>query len=303
MGCHIDSQKKSGSLNRLAIGTAAFGKDYGITNSSGKVSVGRAERILIRAYENGIRFVDTAAAYGMSEKILGQIGAGKFFVTTKIPGPKKEDKGLRHWDPLKIVIQSLKNLKIEQCHAVLLHDPGVFDFPNAKQIADKMLKLKQQGLVQHVGFSSYEPAKAFAISVNHGFNAVQVPLNFFDRRASRTGFLNLARQNGIRTSVRSVYLQGLLLAEPKNSGNWVRLPLHATRRFRACCEAQGISPEQAALSFVLQETSDSEVVIGITSVDELEKTLEASRELKSLIWKEKIDWDPSYDPRTWQSER
>jgi hypothetical protein len=54
---------------------------------------------------------------------------------------------------------------------------------------------------------------------------------------------------------------------------------------------------------VLQEASDSEVVVGMTSVDELEKTLEASRELKFLVWKEKVDWDPSYDPRTWQNKR
>ena len=166
-----------------------------------------------------------------------------------------------------------------------------------------MLRLKQEGLAQHVGFSSYEPAKAFESCVNLGFDAVQVPFNYFDRRASSTGLLDLARKNGIRTTVRSVYLQGLLLAEPSNQGACERLPLQATRQFRACCEAQCISPEQAALSFVLQEASDSEVVVGMTSVDELEKTLEASRELKFLVWKEKVDWDPSYDPRTWQNKR
>jgi aryl-alcohol dehydrogenase-like predicted oxidoreductase len=303
MGRHISSQKKNSFLNKLSIGTAAFGMDYGITNSSGAVSMREAERILIRGYEKGVRSLDTAAAYGNAEKTLGEIGVGKFLVTTKISGPDKEDSTLGHWDPSKILFQSLKDLKIERCHTALLHDPAAVDSPNATKIAAQMLRLKQEGLAQHVGFSSYEPAKAFMSCVNFGFDAVQVPFNFFDRRAASTGLLDLARKNGIRTTVRSVYLQGLLLAEPSNRGACERLPLQATRQFRACCKAQCISPEQAALSFALQQASDSEVVVGMTSVDELEKTLKASRELKTLVWNERVDWDPSYDPRTWQNKR
>jgi len=303
MGRHIDSQKKNIFINKLAIGTAAFGMAYGITNSSGTVSMREVERILIRAYEKGVQKLDTASAYGNAEKILGQIGVENFHVTTKIPGPAKRGPTLRQWDPSKMLSQSLKNLKIEQCHTALLHDPSFIDSPGASKIATQVLRLKEEGLARHVGFSSYEPAKAFEICVNLGFDAVQVPFNFLDRRASSTGLLDLARKNGIHTSVRSIFLQGLLLAEPKDLANCERLPLQATRQFRACCEAQCISPEQAALSFVLQEANDSEVVVGVTSVNELEKTLEASCETKSLVWEELPPWDSAYDPRTWQNKK
>ena len=148
MGRHIGSPKKNGFLNKLSIGTAAFGMDYGITNSSGAVSMREAERILIRGYEKGVRSLDTAAAYGNSEKILGEIGVGKFLVTTKISGPDKEDSTLGQWDPSKILIQSLKNLKIERCHTALLHDPDTVDSPNVTKIAARMLRLKQEGLAQ-----------------------------------------------------------------------------------------------------------------------------------------------------------
>lgn len=59
---------------KLALGGAQFGLAYGVANTSGQVALPEASRILQMAYKQGVRVIDTAIAYGESEKALGQVG-------------------------------------------------------------------------------------------------------------------------------------------------------------------------------------------------------------------------------------
>ena len=61
-------------VSRLAIGTAQFGMSYGIANSVGQVSLKEVSKILALARKEGVDTLDTAIAYGESERVLGQIG-------------------------------------------------------------------------------------------------------------------------------------------------------------------------------------------------------------------------------------
>ena len=62
----------------LCLGTVQFGINYGITNKIGKVSNKNVNSILESAFKNGIKFIDTAQAYGNSEEILGKSIKSKF---------------------------------------------------------------------------------------------------------------------------------------------------------------------------------------------------------------------------------
>jgi len=55
----------------LALGTAQFGLEYGITNSQGRVAASEAAAMLEKAWIAGVRRIDTAPAYGTSEAALG----------------------------------------------------------------------------------------------------------------------------------------------------------------------------------------------------------------------------------------
>ena len=57
--------------NKIILGTAQFGLDYGINNQSGKVTDKDINQILNYAFENGIKELDTASAYGNSEVLIG----------------------------------------------------------------------------------------------------------------------------------------------------------------------------------------------------------------------------------------
>ena len=65
-------------MSRLALGTAQFGLDYGINNKTGKVSEPAVALILAEAAKNGIECLDTAAAYGDSEDVIGNISTGRY---------------------------------------------------------------------------------------------------------------------------------------------------------------------------------------------------------------------------------
>ena len=69
------------------MGTAQFGLNYGITNQSGQVSEQEVTLILQEAAQAGIRYLDTAQAYGSAETILGKVlpKTHSFKIVSKLP--------------------------------------------------------------------------------------------------------------------------------------------------------------------------------------------------------------------------
>src|SRR6056297_432337 len=61
---------------KLCLGTAEFGLDYGVANKYGKPSLEKAFEMLDFAFERGIHFFDTAQAYGNAEEVLGEYLSG-----------------------------------------------------------------------------------------------------------------------------------------------------------------------------------------------------------------------------------
>ena len=57
---------------KLGLGTVQFGTDYGISNKLGQTSADEVRKILEFAAGHGIRYLDTAPAYGTSEAVLGE---------------------------------------------------------------------------------------------------------------------------------------------------------------------------------------------------------------------------------------
>jgi len=55
----------------MVLGGVQFGLDYGITNKNGKASQSEITNIIKQAITEGIKYIDTASAYGDSEKAIG----------------------------------------------------------------------------------------------------------------------------------------------------------------------------------------------------------------------------------------
>lgn len=59
-------------MAELCLGTVQFGMRYGINNRDGQPVEGQCFEMLDMAAQNGLRFLDTARAYGTAELVLGE---------------------------------------------------------------------------------------------------------------------------------------------------------------------------------------------------------------------------------------
>ena len=82
---------------KLALGTVQFGLDYGVSNISGQVGVSEVRSVLQEARRHSIDTLDTAAVYGNSESVLGEIGVDQFNIITKLPPIPKDVSNIDLW--------------------------------------------------------------------------------------------------------------------------------------------------------------------------------------------------------------
>jgi len=229
---------------RLCLGTAQFGLKYGISNKTGKVEYKEVKKIIDFCNDQGIFTIDTAQAYGESEKILGHFDLTNFKIITKI----------KHLDKLE---NSLDNLKLSSLYGVLLH--------NEDEITDNWSRLvhyKSQGLVEKIGVSVYSPDKLLDITNNYTIDIVQLPLNVLDQRFIAL-LANLKAKN-IEIYARSIFLQGLLLMDYSQIPDYFN-PIKPVLN-RIPYDKLGFS-----LNFVKNIDEIDRIVIGVTSKQELEE--------------------------------
>ena len=199
-------------IDRLALGTAQFGLDYGINNTAGRPDDSTVRSILDTAHVAGITLLDTAAAYGDSEARLGQwLGdgsdaqSGQFQVVTKLAaGPETQVR-----EQLR---ESLARLRQTAVYGVLFHS---FDaFRQQPGAWPALQAARAEGLAQRIGLSLYHPHEAeWLLDAGLDADLVQVPFNAFDQRFG--ALLPVLQQRGIEVHVRSAFLQGLLLRPPQ----------------------------------------------------------------------------------------
>jgi aryl-alcohol dehydrogenase-like predicted oxidoreductase len=265
----------SSSVSRLALGTAQFGLDYGVTNHGGRVSRDEVSKILGLARELGLEVLDTASAYGDAERILGEHGTDDFRLVTKLPPTPKGAAINESW-VVDQAEESLSRLEKPILSALLIHAPEELRGPNGPNLIKGLIKARKSGITEKVGVSIYEPKDLDWISELLEFEVVQSPLSVFDRRLVTSGWLTQLKTRGIEVHVRSVFLQGSLLAGSKALPGyflpWVDEFLH----FEDWAKSQGLTLLEAALGFPLSVEGVDKIVIGVAGADQLNEVVHAS---------------------------
>ena len=106
---------------KLALGAAQFGTSYGVSNTSGEVSLDDMNAILKCAQDAGITLIDTAIGYGRSEQKLGEFDLRNFKIITKLPKVPNNVMDVQRW-VVESAKNSLKRLGVCCLESVLLHD-------------------------------------------------------------------------------------------------------------------------------------------------------------------------------------
>ena len=86
---------------KLALGTAQFGYNYGITNKNGKISLKAGKKILEFAEKSGMNTIDTAMNYGTVNNNW-KVGVKNWFIISKLPPIPNYCDDISSWISSKI---------------------------------------------------------------------------------------------------------------------------------------------------------------------------------------------------------
>lgn len=255
---------KSKLKDKIIIGTAQFGLDYGIANSLGKMKTSEIKKIIKYARANNIKDIDTAHAYGDSEKRLGNVGIKNFNVVVKLPATNPTYPYGR-WVK-KSIDSSFKKLKINKADTVLVHNAKfLLDPKMGKKIYEELKKFKNKNIINNIGVSIYSISDLKNIIKKFPMDVVLISLNIFDQRILDKKIIKTLKRRNIKIYTRSTFLQGLLLM-PKN-----KIPTKFNRwknKFDMWfkeLENKKVNSYNACLDFVLKNKAVDKTLIGIDS--------------------------------------
>jgi aryl-alcohol dehydrogenase-like predicted oxidoreductase len=292
-------------VSELCLGTMTFGGGEGFWKSIGQLTQAEAERLVGRAIDAGINFLDTADVYseGLAEEITGQalknlkIPRENVVIATKAygqTGPGANCRGASRLHLLDAVKASLTRLQLDHIDLYQIHG-----FDPATPIEETMRALDtlvQHGHVRYVGVSNWaawQIMKATGIAERHGlarFETLQAYYTIAGRDLERE-IVPMLHSESIGLLVWSPLAGGLLSGkysrEQEKAADGRRAtfdfpPVDKDRAFacidamRPIAERRGVSVAQIALAWLLHRRAVTSVIIGAKRLDQLEDNLAAT---------------------------
>lgn len=281
---------------KMVLGTAQFGMDYGIANVGGKPSKKEIFDILDLAWVKGIRRFDTAPVYG-SEASLGEFIMAngiqdEVLVLTKIPslGSFNDYKQ----SIMTSIESSLKNLGCP-IDVLFFHDPK--DSELLMNNPSFFKSLLDEYPVSTLGVSVYEQREVERLKNCELDLAFQFPFNVLDRRFGQVSIFKGKRY------ARSVFLQGLLASAEGLRTDAPAELLEINNQYHELLKDYNINPVNFAVSFVMCSSSVDYFLVGV----EIEKQLIDILDIEIDIFQDLAFLDPLQsnisekwlDPRKW----
>ncbi len=254
----------------VALGTAQFGLAYGIAGAGHPVPPGEARRILELAAERGIRRLDTAPSYGDIEARLADLIAGlPFNVVSKIPPPPADLAPAEQSEWVRESIQRSRARLGSALVGILFHDPHALTEPDAGEKARAARSECEKANIA-LGISGYDPKAAAHKVAEFALSMAQLPGNALDQRLARAQ----SSFGEIEVTVRSIFLQGLLLMDRDVAAAKLPGASQVLKRWHEWAASHRFSPMQAAIAVARSFPCDY-CVVGVESRDQLLAILDA----------------------------
>lgn len=254
--------------SKLIIGTAQFGLAYGINNQKGLLAESEVTAILNFATKNNACYLDTAAAYGLSEQRIGNHIKNtnqQFKIITKF----KSTPNLNLFDSID---NSLSKLNTNQIETILFHSLKAYQ-TNIDNL-EYFIKSSKQRRFKKLGVSVYDNIEALALVNDEKVEVVQLPFNLFDNELLRAETIKKLKLKRKEIHTRSVFLQGVFFM--KNE----QIPEHLKHLKPSIDKVQKISNNNnlklghLALQYALQKEYIDGVLIGVDSLEQFKQNIE-----------------------------
>ena len=287
------------SLNiteKMVLGTAQFGMDYGIANINGKPKKKEVFDILDLAWKKGIRRFDSAPGYG-SEALLGEFITAngiqdETIVLTKIPSLYGVSDS--QTDIVTNLESSLKNLGCP-IDVLFFHNP----VDSGLLLSDLQFfeTLLNDYPVSTLGVSVYETKEVESLAGCLFELAFQFPLNVLDRRFEQVSMPKSKRY------ARSIFLQGLLSTQNGLRPDAPEELFNLQKGYHNRLTDHHLDPIGYAVSFVTRNNFVDYFLFGVDTVSQLQDILDSEQYeqkdmdiLDNLAMNVNEQW---CDPRTW----
>ncbi|RDK03375.1 aldo/keto reductase [Paraburkholderia lacunae] len=293
-------------VSELCLGTMTFGGGEGMWRQIGDLQQADAERLVGRALDAGINFIDTADVYaeGLSEQITGQalknlkVPRDKVVVATKVFGPTAEfpnARGASRYHIIDGIKASLKRLQLDHVDLYQIHgfDPAT----PIEETVRALDTLVRHGHVRYVGVSNWaawQIVKALGIAERLGlarFETLQAYYTLAGRDLERE-LVPMLQSEGLGLMVWSPLAGGLLSGkygrEQQGEAGSRRTtfdfpPVDRERAYdcidvmRGIAETKHVSVAQIALAWLLHQRAVTTVIVGAKKIEQLDDNIAATQ--------------------------
>lgn len=255
--------------NKIALGTAQFGLDYGISNKTGQIPENQVFEILNESIRSGIDVLDTAYAYGNSELVIGNFvkeHENVFKIISKLPECNPNDVK-------NIFESSLERLGVDSLYGYMCH--SFQHYRDNPEIWNMLEDLKSEGKIEKIGLSLYYPSELEYIIENKiDIDIIQVPYNVFDRRFEE--YFPVLKKMGVEIFVRSVFLQGLVFKEPFELDDYFAKIRSKIINLHSLAAELNIPIAALCLNVAILNEFVDQVVVGVDSIQNLKEIISSS---------------------------
>ena len=245
------------------------------SRKGGKIDIEKAEKEVLRAYEAGVNYFDTAYLYPGNEAALGEIlerNNLRSNVNVAAKLPQYLVKNASQFD--KFFNEECRRLRTDYIDYYLMHmltDFGSWEKLDRLGVRDWIKTRKDSGQIRHIGFSFHGNTEEFIRILNdYDWDFCLIQYNYMD----------VNTQAG-REGLRAAYAKGIpvMIMEPLRGGKLVELLPKDARRLMEDFPVKR-SPAEWAFRWLMQQPEVTCVLSGMNSMEMLEENIRIASEVE-----------------------
>jgi aryl-alcohol dehydrogenase-like predicted oxidoreductase len=254
------------NLTKVILGTAQLTRNYGAERlETRQIQPDNPSLVLDRAFQLGIRSLDTAPVYGGAEHaISGHSNLNSIEIQTKWSFGKLP--------AVRQLENSMQKLNSASLWSYLLHS-AVIDAGNG--LSEELATLKSalsDGRLNKIGFSVYsldELDAILALGLRNG--VIQLPFNPLMKDLLESRQVEQLVEFGFDIQVRSVFMQGMLAASSQLRNFYVLPSIETARQaIKALSLELEVSPNALLVEYASRSKHCPLVVVGVSHHTELD---------------------------------
>lgn len=302
----------------MTLGTAQIGLSYGISNKSGKICEAESIQIIRNAITEGVEYLDTASAYGDSERVIGKALKNGWGNRVKIITKLDPFSGIQTTDDTtwrlatrSSVFESSYRLGISKIDFLMLHRA---EHLNNSAIMDELRKLKYDGVIGGIGVSVQSPLELEDALRCAEIEIIQMPFNILDHRWDKLipTILETKKSRKLLIHARSTILQGLL--QSNDPAEWTRADVENYAEIISWINDTYKSKEKMSVADLCMGYASSQdwidsVVVGVDNLNQLYSNLQSAsmppmncEDLNSIRKHRPYIGENSLDPKNWKQQ-